>query len=111
MMERLFSYGTLRDAHVQRAILGHTVPGAPDAILGYRLRAITLTDEKTIALSGKAEHTILEPTGDDNDQVEGIALELSAADLAKADAYEPPDYKRARARLRSGLTCWVYVKA
>lgn len=109
-VERLFSYGTLREEPVQRAVFGHAVEGVSDAILGYRLCAITLADARTIALSGTADHTILEPTGRSDDQVEGIVLELNAADLARADAYEDAAYKRVRAAMRSGAEAWVYVR-
>ena len=110
--EKLFSYGTLREAGVQRAVFGHTVTGTPDAILGYRLMAFTISDASAIAISGRAEHTILDATGDPSDEIEGLVLALTPQDLACADAYEDAAYKRVSAPLRSGTgSAWVYVRA
>ena len=110
-MENLFSYGTLRENAVQNAVFGRSVAGSADAIVGYRLQAMTITDPAAIAISGRAQHTILEPTGRDEDQVEGMVLKISAAELELADAYEDAAYRRASARLRSGAEAWVYVSA
>jgi gamma-glutamylcyclotransferase (GGCT)/AIG2-like uncharacterized protein YtfP len=110
-MENLFSYGTLREEAVQRAVFGRGVAGRPDAIVGYRLVPFTITDTAAIAISGRAEHTILEPTGRDEDRVEGMVLSITAAELALADAYEDAAYKRVSARLPSGAEAWVYVRA
>ena len=110
-MERLFSYGTLQEERVQCDVFGHTVQGVPDAIVGYRLEKFTITDQRAIAISGKADHTILEPTGRDADLIEGSAFELTAEELRRADAYEDAAYKRVQVQLRSGLTAWVYVRA
>jgi gamma-glutamylcyclotransferase (GGCT)/AIG2-like uncharacterized protein YtfP len=109
--ENLFSYGTLREDAVQLAIFGHRITGTPDAIVGYKLRAYVITDANAIAISGRAEHTMLEPTGDDADQVEGTAFDLTSDELAQADAYEDKAYHRIQVRLRSGIDAWVYVKA
>ena len=109
--ENLFSYGTLREEAVQLAIFGHRIAGAPDAIIGYRLRAQIITDAKAIAISGRAEHTTLERTGDDADAVEGTVFQLTPEELAQADAYEDKSYHRIEVRLRSGIDAWVYVKA
>ena len=111
MSEALFSYGTLREPDVQFAIFGHHIHGAPDAIVGYRLRAYVITDERAIAISGRARHTMLEPSSDDSDRVEGTVFHLTPAELAQADAYEDKAYKRAKVRLRSGIDAWIYVKA
>jgi len=54
-MEQLFSYGTLRDEKVQRAVFGRTVAGRPDAIIGCRLEPVSITDQKSIAISGTAK--------------------------------------------------------
>ena len=110
-MENLFSYGTLREGAVQNSVFGRSIAGSDDAIVGYRLQPVTITDPSAIAISGRAEHTILEPTGRDADQVEGMVLRITAAELALADAYEDAAYRRARARLRSGAEAWVYLRA
>ncbi len=111
MAENLFSYGTLREEPVQLAIFGHPIAGASDAIIGYALRAQIITDAKSIAISGRADHTTLERTGDDSDEVEGTVFSLTPDELAQADAYEDKSYHRIQVRLRSGLDAWVYVKA
>jgi gamma-glutamylcyclotransferase (GGCT)/AIG2-like uncharacterized protein YtfP len=108
--ENLFSYGTLREEAVQLAIFGHLISGMPDAILRYTLRAYVITDPKAIAISGRAEHTMLEPTGDVADQVEGTVFPLTSGELAQADAYEDKAYHRIKVRLRSGMDAWVYVE-
>jgi hypothetical protein len=109
--EKLFSYGSLRDEKVQRAVFGYTVHGTTDAIVGYQLSTVKITDERAIAISGTDIHRILQSTGDHNDLIEGIAFEITGDELKRADDYEDASYKRVRARLRSGGDAWVYVKA
>jgi len=110
-MENLFSYGTLQEDAVQRAVFGQPIQGKPDAIVGYRLKAMTITDPRAIAIGGRANHTILDPTGSESDQIDGTVFVLSTEQLAQADAYEDAAYKRISVRLRSGATAWVYVRA
>ena len=81
MSEFLFSYGTLQQDEVQMASFGRLLKGAADA-----------------------------PGGAD-DHVPGMVFEITAEELAAADRYEVADYKRVAAKLASGLTAWVYVKA
>ena len=109
-MENLFSYGTLRDESVQHAVFGRSLTGSADAVLGYRLESITITDQAAIAISGKSEHLILEPTGRDSDQVEGMVFQITVAELQLADAYEDAAYRRVLAPLRSSGKAWVYVR-
>jgi gamma-glutamylcyclotransferase (GGCT)/AIG2-like uncharacterized protein YtfP len=49
--------------------------------------------------------------GRKDDSVAGMVFEVTAEELAAADAYEVSDYKRVAAPLASGVTAWVYVKA
>ena len=58
----LFSYGTLRQRDVQIATFGHELDGRPDAIVGYELDWVTITDAHVIAASGSDRHPILRPT-------------------------------------------------
>ncbi|WP_350348846.1 gamma-glutamylcyclotransferase family protein [Agromyces sp. G08B096] len=109
MVERLFSYGTLRLPRVQRETFGAELPTTPDALIGWRLGTLRITDASVLALSGEAEHPILVPTGDPSDRVEGAVLELTPEQLDAADAYEVDDYRRVSATLESGLDAWVYV--
>ncbi len=110
-MEQLFSYGTLREEAVQRAVFGRRVDTIPDVLAGYRLVTITITDRTAIAISGRAEHRILEPTGQAGNRMEGAVLDLTLKELALADAYEDPAYRRARVNLVTGVDAWVYVRA
>src|SRR5882757_5885772 len=100
-MHNLFSYGTLRDEDVQLAVFGRVVNTTPDAIVGYRIVTVTITDPAAIAISGHSDHRIVEPTGHDGDQVEGAVLPISEEELRLADAYEDAAYKRVSVRLRS----------
>jgi hypothetical protein len=107
--ERLFSYGTLRLPHVQRQLFGTELPSTADAIVGWRIRMLRIADSDVVALSGEAEHPILEHTGVSADRVDGVVLEITADQLAAADTYEVDDYRRVRAKLASGGETWVYA--
>ncbi|MEI9993881.1 MAG: gamma-glutamylcyclotransferase family protein [Rhizomicrobium sp.] len=109
MSERLFSYGTLRDPKVQRAVFGREVAGTPDALVGFVLKPVTISNRHSAAIAGTDAHTILEPG--DGPPIEGLALELTPDELARADAYESAEYKRVAIHLRSGRDAWVYVRA
>lgn len=107
---RLFSYGTLRQAGVQAALFGRSVPTVADALPGYRLEWLLITDPDVVATSGSDRHPILRP-GTAADSVDGACLELTDAELARADAYEVDDYARVPVVLASGTRAWVYVAA
>ena len=111
MTELLFSYGTLRQPDVQRATFGREIDGTPDAIVGYDLDYVTITDPRVIAASGSDRHPILKPTDRADAAVEGMVFAISEADLAAADEYEVDDYRRITVPLRSGGEAWVYVFA
>ncbi|WP_197038519.1 M24 family metallopeptidase [Herbidospora cretacea] len=107
----LFSYGTLRLPQVQLARFGRELDGRPDALLGFRLETVKITDASVVADSGSDEHPVALPSGDPADAVEGMVFTLTPDDLAAADAYEVDDYLRVKADLRSGEKAWVYVDA
>jgi gamma-glutamylcyclotransferase (GGCT)/AIG2-like uncharacterized protein YtfP len=109
--ELLFSYGTLRQPEVQRATLGREIAGRPDAMVGYDLDYVTMTDAHVIATSGSDRHPILRTTDRPGAEVEGTVFAISEADLAAADEYEVDDYRRVAVPLRSGGQAWVYVFA
>jgi len=111
MSELLFSYGTLRQRDVQRATFGREIAGYVDAIVGYDLDYVTITDPHVIATSGSDRHPILRPTNRPDAHVDGIVFAISERDLAAADAYEVDDYQRISVPLRSGPQAWVYVFA
>jgi Gamma-glutamyl cyclotransferase, AIG2-like len=111
MTELLFSYGTLQLPEVQRATFGREVPGRRDAIVGYDLDYVTITDPHVIATSSSDRHPILRATDRADAHVDGMVLEISETELAAADEYEVDDYRRIAVPLRSGATAWVYVFA
>ena len=106
---RLFSYGTLQLERVQLSTFGRLLNGTRDAIVGYRLEPVEITDPEVIAISGSSMHTNLVRSDDPAEGVEGTVFEITAAELAAADDYEVDDYKRVSVRLRSGLEAFVYI--
>ncbi len=107
--EKLFSYGTLCYEAVQLKTFGRTLDGVADAVLGYKLSSVAITDPAVIALSGESVHHMLVCTGNNADAVEGIVFAITPEELQAADQYEVADYKRVSAPLRSGAHAWVYV--
>jgi gamma-glutamylcyclotransferase (GGCT)/AIG2-like uncharacterized protein YtfP len=109
--EHLFSYGTLQQEAVQLATFGRRLPGAPDALRGYRLSLLEIRDAQVIATSGSTHHPILQHTGKAADVVKGTVLHITCDELAQADAYEVDDYQRVGVTLESGQRAWVYVQS
>ena len=104
-MEKLFSYGTLRDAEIQRALYGRLVKTTPDAIIGYCFRTIHLTDWKYSEISGgNVQKTIEKGPG----EIDGAVLLLTPDELTRTDEYEPKGYARFKVPLRSGGEAWAY---
>lgn len=108
-MPLLFSYGTLRDPAVQQANFGRELAGRDDALPGYAVRMLEITDPDVLAVSGESHHPILVETGDEADRVAGAVFELTDDELAAADRYEVDDYHRIQVSLASGMRAWVYV--
>ncbi|CAM4395161.1 gamma-glutamylcyclotransferase family protein [Mycobacterium senriense] len=109
MIQLLFSYGTLQQPEVQRATFGRELTGHRDAIVGYDLDFVTITDPHVVATSGSDRHPILRPSDRADAHVDGLVFAISETDLAAADEYEVDDYRRIEVPLRSGATAWVYV--
>lgn len=109
--ELLFSYGTLQLPEVQRSTFGREVDGRPDAIVGYELDYVTITDLHVVAVSGSDRHPILRPSDAHDASVPGTVFAVSTAELAAADEYEVDAYRRISVPLRSGARAWVYVFA
>jgi len=107
--ELLFSYGTLQEEAVQLSTFGRRLQGAPDSLIGYRIQMIPIQDQHFIATTGDPHHRTLEFTGNKTDVVEGYVFAITKRELEQADAYEPKDYKRVQARLRSGVNAWTYL--
>ena len=108
---RVFSYGTLRQPLVQESLFGDHVPTEPDALPGWRLDWVTITDPEVIRTSGSDRHPILR-RGTPEDRVDGASLVLGSEwQLRAVDDYEVADYQRIEVTLASGTTAWVYVAA
>lgn len=108
--EHLFSYGTLQDEKVQRAVFGKPISGKPDAIVGYELVPVMISSQEAVAISGKAEHTTLVRAKGESAPIEGVVFHITASELAAADRYESAEYHRVKVKLRSGVEAWVYVR-
>ena len=110
MTHNLFSYGTLRQPEVQQALFGRSVPTVDDALPGYRIEWLTITDPEVIKTSGSDRHPILRK-GEPTDSASGAYLTIDDADLAAADDYEVDDYVRTAVTLASGVQAWAYLAA
>lgn len=110
-MPLLFSYGTLQHEAVQLSTFGRVLLGHPDELVGFELGVFRVEDPEFVAKSGKADHVTVKFNGRDDSRVRGMALEVTDAELANADRYEPAGYKRVSATLASGKQAWVYADA
>jgi hypothetical protein len=108
-MPLLFSYGTLQQEAVQLSTFGRRLEGRPDALVGFEPSLFTVDDPEFVAASGKADHANLVFNGRADSRVDGMAFELTDAELAKSDEYEPAGYARISTVLASGRPAWVYV--
>ncbi len=109
MAELLFSYGTLQLEKVQIESFGRILKGTQDAIPGYTLSTVEITDKGVLEKSGLQFHPVAIPSGNIGDKVEGVVFEVTSAELAKADEYEVDDYVRKEVGLASGRKAWVYI--
>jgi gamma-glutamylcyclotransferase (GGCT)/AIG2-like uncharacterized protein YtfP len=99
-MEKLFSYGTLRNHEVQTELFGRDVPSRRDTLNGYGIQPIEI---------GGETHKLA--VIDEDSSIKGRVLELSKEELAVCDFYEPAPYERIEVMLASGETAWAYVAA
>lgn len=88
----LFACGDFQEAAVQERVFGHRLSGKPDALVGCR------------------REPFVQPVTDANERVEGMVFRVTDADLAAADTYEPPNYRRSRVKTASGVLAWVYLR-
>jgi hypothetical protein len=110
-MPLLFSYGTLQQEAVQLATFGRVLQGQRDELVGFEQSLLRIEDPQFVAASGKADHAIVRFTGRDDNRVNGTVFEVTDAELARADQYEPAGYTRVVATLASGKEAWVYADA
>jgi len=105
----LFSYGTLQDTSVQIETFGRELTGYDDQLLGYKLAKIAIQDQKVVALSREAYHSIAVVS--QSERISGKVFEISAEELAQSDQYEVADYQRVLGKMASGTPAWAYVAA
>ena len=110
-MPLLFSYGTLQQPDVQLATFGRLLDGHADELIGFEQGLFEIDDPEFVATSGKAFHAIVKYTGRSDSRVPGTVLEVTDAELASADEYEPAGYTRVATALASGKLAWVYADA
>jgi len=96
---------------VQLATFGRLLEGRPDALPGFKLAPLKITDDNVIATSGLDVHQMACATGDPADRIPGVVFTITPAELAAADAYEVGDMKRIEVELASGKRAFVYVSA
>jgi hypothetical protein len=107
----LFSYGTLQQENVQLATFGRTLTGAPDSLVGFERTMYEIRDAEVVRTSGRTHHPMATYTGTAAHRIAGTVFEISDRELAQADRYEVPEYRRFRTRLLSGRVAWVYADA
>lgn len=105
----LFSYGTLQLPQVQIATYGRLLDGSPDALSGYRLEPLQISDAEVVRVSGNAVHTIARRTGDAHDRIDGVVYTITEAELAATDQYEVDVYGRVAEPLASGRIAFLYA--
>ena len=104
-MEKLFSYGTLRSKQIQMQVFNKVLTGAPDQLLGYKLKSLQIEEE-----FGMADYVVAVPSDDLSDIIYGVVYTISNTDLAKVDIFESNSYKRVQVRLKSGIQAWIYTE-
>jgi hypothetical protein len=105
----LFSYGTLRLPEVQLATYGRLLDGVADALAGYRLVPLAITNPDVVELSGAPVHMIACRAGDGGERIPGIVYRLTPEELAATDDYEGDAYARIEVKLESGAVALVYT--
>jgi gamma-glutamylcyclotransferase (GGCT)/AIG2-like uncharacterized protein YtfP len=109
-MPLLFSYGTLQQESVQLATFGRRLPGWRDALACATHAEVPVDDPLLAAAMGITYHANVLFTGNLDDRVAGMVLEVTEEELEAADRYEAPAaYRRVPAMLASGRQAWVYV--
>lgn len=99
MTQSLFSYGSLQQEAVQLSTFGRRLMGDRDELPGFRL-----------GTGGPHADALF--TGSLDDRIAGKWFDVTADELAAADAYERADqYKRLGVTLATGRAAWVYVSA
>jgi len=109
-MPLIFAYGTLQEKDVQRSTFGRVVESQSDALVGFEKTQVLIEDPAMAAELGRTHHANVEFVGNASSRVNGMALDVTEAELESVDAYEAPfSYRRVPATLGSGREAWVYV--
>jgi len=96
-LKLLFVYGTLILPEIQLVVFGRIIKGEKDQLPGFAKKMINIEGDEYPVVFKK-----------DDELVEGIVLEISDEELAKADIYETEVYKRSLVNLASGRKTFVY---
>ena len=111
-MPLLFSYGSLQQEGVQRALFGRRLVGAHDELVGYETTRGPRCAPAVVAATGSTHHANATFNGRDESRVPGMVFAVTDAELAAVDGYEAADsYLRIAAPLASGREAWVFVHA
>lgn len=111
-MPLLFSYGTLQQQRVQLATFGRCLDGERDALPRFAPAQVRIRDAQIVASMNRTHFDNARFTGNEDNVVNGMALQVTDAELAAADEYErTADYARIDVVLASGRHAWVYVDA
>ncbi|MDH6254320.1 hypothetical protein M2347_004047 [Chryseobacterium sp. H1D6B] len=108
-MPNLFSYGTLQKEQVQMETFGRLLKGSKDVLTGFKLKMLEITDPEVLRKSSQKYHPILESSGNNQDEVEGVLFEVTEEEILQADEYEVDDYKRIETVFKSGKKGFIYV--
>lgn len=103
-MEHLFAYGSLKEKEIQETIFGRLLQGAPETLVGYEIKEISIEEE-----FGMEQYPIISPTENEKDTIEGMLFQVREDELQKVDTYEGKSYKRIQVEVKSKKTAWVYT--
>jgi gamma-glutamylcyclotransferase (GGCT)/AIG2-like uncharacterized protein YtfP len=96
-MEKLFVYGTLKQAKVQKEILGRTIQGIQVSLANYTKTTIEIEGETYPFLKKQKDSYI-----------SGLILEISKEELLLLDEFETDAYIRKKKKLTNDTYAWVY---
>lgn len=96
----LFTYGTLQEESVQKALFGRKLKGKRDLLIGFKFSEEKLMGQYPVIMNtGSMEHSVV-----------GQLYNITNLELFKIDAYETQAYKRILVKLISGKYAWTYIE-
>ena len=111
-MPLLFSYDTLQQEDVQRAVFGRLLHGHRDELPGFEPSLVPIEDSQVAAEGGRTHHANVTFNGRRDSRVTGTVFEVTETELVAADQFEhPAAYTRITVTLASGKQSWMYVHA